>query len=169
MSRNQTADPSRRHFMTTAASAVAATTILPRHVLGGPGPPLQQPRARLQVGSHLHDPVLLQAPHGEQRTALVEGFGGLLLREDAAVGAVPDLESRKLHIFLRLGFRRRRVLRLAFADILLPLGSSALTRFGLRAGILGFVALLRLGGAQADRDHAAILGPARLRVLNHLE
>jgi predicted dehydrogenase len=36
MSRKQAADPSRRHFMTTAASAVAATTILPRHVLGGP-------------------------------------------------------------------------------------------------------------------------------------
>ena len=37
MGREQTADPSRRHFMTTAASAVAATTILPRHVLGGQG------------------------------------------------------------------------------------------------------------------------------------
>ena len=37
MSRQQTADFSRRQFMTTAASAVAATTILPRHVLGGPG------------------------------------------------------------------------------------------------------------------------------------
>jgi predicted dehydrogenase len=29
--------PSRRQFMTTAATAAAATTILPRHVLGGPG------------------------------------------------------------------------------------------------------------------------------------
>ncbi len=37
MSGNQTADFSRRQFMTTAASAVAAATILPRHVLGGPG------------------------------------------------------------------------------------------------------------------------------------
>ena len=37
MSRKQTAQLGRRHFMTTAASAVAATTILPRHVLGGPG------------------------------------------------------------------------------------------------------------------------------------
>jgi predicted dehydrogenase len=36
MSRKQTAGLSRRHFMTTAASAAAATTILPRHVLGGP-------------------------------------------------------------------------------------------------------------------------------------
>jgi predicted dehydrogenase len=37
MSRKQIAEPGRRHFMATAASAVAATTILPRHVLGGPG------------------------------------------------------------------------------------------------------------------------------------
>ena len=37
MSRKQTADFSRRQFMTSAASAVAAATILPRHVLGGPG------------------------------------------------------------------------------------------------------------------------------------
>jgi predicted dehydrogenase len=36
MSGNQTAEASRREFMKTAASAVAATTILPRHVLGGP-------------------------------------------------------------------------------------------------------------------------------------
>ena len=35
MSREHTA--SRRQFMTTTASAVAAATILPRHVLGGPG------------------------------------------------------------------------------------------------------------------------------------
>ena len=37
MSRREIPDPSRRRFVTTAASAVAATTILPRHVLGGPG------------------------------------------------------------------------------------------------------------------------------------
>ena len=37
MSRKQTPGRTRREFMTTAASAVAATTILPRHVLGGPG------------------------------------------------------------------------------------------------------------------------------------
>ncbi len=37
MSREQTADLSRRHFVTTAATAAAAVTILPRHVLGGPG------------------------------------------------------------------------------------------------------------------------------------
>jgi len=37
MSRNEIAGASRRQFITTAASAVAATTILPRHVLGGPG------------------------------------------------------------------------------------------------------------------------------------
>jgi len=37
MSRKQTSEPSRRQFITTAATAVAATTILPRHVLGGPG------------------------------------------------------------------------------------------------------------------------------------
>jgi predicted dehydrogenase len=37
MSGNQTAPSSRRRFMTTAASAAAAATILPRHVLGGPG------------------------------------------------------------------------------------------------------------------------------------
>jgi predicted dehydrogenase len=36
MSRDQAADPSRRHFITTAASAAAAVTIVPRHVLGGP-------------------------------------------------------------------------------------------------------------------------------------
>jgi predicted dehydrogenase len=37
MSRKQTSGSSRRQFITTAASAVAAATILPRHVLGGPG------------------------------------------------------------------------------------------------------------------------------------
>jgi predicted dehydrogenase len=37
MGREHTAEVGRRQFMTTAASAVAATTILPRHVLGGPG------------------------------------------------------------------------------------------------------------------------------------
>jgi len=37
MSRKQTSESSRRQFITTAATAVAATTILPRHVLGGPG------------------------------------------------------------------------------------------------------------------------------------
>ena len=37
MNRDETADPSRRRFVTTAASAAAAVTILPRHVLGGPG------------------------------------------------------------------------------------------------------------------------------------
>ena len=37
MSREKTSAPSRRRFITTTASAVAATTILPRHVLGGPG------------------------------------------------------------------------------------------------------------------------------------
>jgi len=37
MSRNQAAEPSRRHFMTTTASAAAAATILPRHILGGAG------------------------------------------------------------------------------------------------------------------------------------
>jgi predicted dehydrogenase len=36
MSRKPASESSRRQFMTTAASAVAAT-ILPRHVLGGPG------------------------------------------------------------------------------------------------------------------------------------
>ena len=36
MSRKQTPGSSRREFITTAASAVAAATILPRHVLGGP-------------------------------------------------------------------------------------------------------------------------------------
>ena len=37
MSRKQTPGSSRRQFITTTASAVAAVTILPRHVLGGPG------------------------------------------------------------------------------------------------------------------------------------
>ena len=37
MTRRQNAGSGRRQFLTTAASAVAATTILPRHVLGGPG------------------------------------------------------------------------------------------------------------------------------------
>ena len=37
MNRDETADTSRRHFVTTAATAAAAVTILPRHVLGGPG------------------------------------------------------------------------------------------------------------------------------------
>jgi predicted dehydrogenase len=37
MSRKQTPESTRRQFMTAVGSAVAATTILPRHVLGGPG------------------------------------------------------------------------------------------------------------------------------------
>jgi predicted dehydrogenase len=37
MSEDHNARPGRRHFLATTASAVAATTILPRHVLGGPG------------------------------------------------------------------------------------------------------------------------------------
>ena len=37
MNRDETANTSRRHFVTTAATAAAAVTILPRHVLGGPG------------------------------------------------------------------------------------------------------------------------------------
>jgi predicted dehydrogenase len=37
MSPNQNTDPGRRRFMTTLASTAAAATILPRHVLGGPG------------------------------------------------------------------------------------------------------------------------------------
>ena len=37
MSRDQPTLPDRRQFLTTAASAIAATTIVPRHVLGGPG------------------------------------------------------------------------------------------------------------------------------------
>jgi len=37
MSGKLTAGIDRRHFITTTASAVAAATILPRHVLGGPG------------------------------------------------------------------------------------------------------------------------------------
>jgi len=37
MPRKQASGSSRRQFISTAASAVAATTILPRHVLGGPG------------------------------------------------------------------------------------------------------------------------------------
>jgi len=37
MSRRETPDPSRRRFIATTASAVAATTVLPRHVLGGQG------------------------------------------------------------------------------------------------------------------------------------
>ena len=36
MSRKQTREATRRQFITTTASAVAAATILPRHVLGGP-------------------------------------------------------------------------------------------------------------------------------------
>jgi predicted dehydrogenase len=36
MSRRQSSEISRRRFVSTAATAVAATTILPRHVLGGP-------------------------------------------------------------------------------------------------------------------------------------
>lgn len=36
MSRKQTSESTRRQFITTTASAVAAATILPRHVLGGP-------------------------------------------------------------------------------------------------------------------------------------
>jgi len=45
---SQTADPSRRHFMTTTASAVAAVTIVPRHVLGGPG--FVAPSDKVNVG-----------------------------------------------------------------------------------------------------------------------
>jgi len=37
MSRDQRALPDRRQFLATAASAMAAATIVPRHVLGGPG------------------------------------------------------------------------------------------------------------------------------------
>ena len=37
MSRREPSGTSRRQFITTTASAVAAATILPRHVLGGPG------------------------------------------------------------------------------------------------------------------------------------
>ena len=37
MSRDQHTLPDRRQFLATAASAMAATTIVPRHVLGGPG------------------------------------------------------------------------------------------------------------------------------------
>ena len=37
MSRKQTPETSRRQFITAVGSAVAATTILPRHILGGPG------------------------------------------------------------------------------------------------------------------------------------
>jgi predicted dehydrogenase len=36
MNRDETADPSRRRFVATAATTAAAVTILPRHVLGGP-------------------------------------------------------------------------------------------------------------------------------------
>jgi predicted dehydrogenase len=48
MSRSQAAPRSRRQFMTTTASAVAAATIVPRHVLGGPG--FVAPSDKVNVG-----------------------------------------------------------------------------------------------------------------------
>jgi hypothetical protein len=47
MSRTQGSGSSRRQFMTTAVSAAAAT-ILPRHVLGGPG--FVAPSDKVNVG-----------------------------------------------------------------------------------------------------------------------
>ena len=48
MSRKKAEDPTRRQFMATTASAVAAATIVPRHVLGGPN--FVAPSDKVNVG-----------------------------------------------------------------------------------------------------------------------
>ena len=76
MSRSQAKDPSRRRFMTATASTVAAATILPRHVLGGPG--FVAPSDKVNVG--------LIGAGGQGRT----NTRSLMQEEDCQVIALAD-------------------------------------------------------------------------------
>jgi predicted dehydrogenase len=75
MSRDS-ADPGRRRFLTTAAGAAVATTILPRHVLGGPG--FVAPSDKVNVG--------IIGVGGQGRTNL----RSLFQEEDCQVIAIAD-------------------------------------------------------------------------------
>jgi predicted dehydrogenase len=76
MSRSQASDPNRRQFLTTTASAVAAVTIVPRHVLGGPG--FVAPSDKVNVG--------LIGAGGQGRT----NTRSLLQEDDCQVIALAD-------------------------------------------------------------------------------
>jgi predicted dehydrogenase len=76
MSRSQAKDPSRRRFVTATASTVAAVTILPRHVLGGPG--FVAPSDKVNVG--------LIGAGGQGRT----NTRSLMQEEDCQVIALAD-------------------------------------------------------------------------------
>lgn len=76
MSRSQASDPKRRQFLTTTASAVAAVTIVPRHVLGGPG--FVAPSDKVNVG--------LIGAGGQGRT----NTRSLLQEDDCQVIALAD-------------------------------------------------------------------------------
>jgi predicted dehydrogenase len=76
MSRSQAEDPSRRRFVTATASTVAAATILPRHVLGGPG--FVAPSDKVNVG--------LIGAGGQGRT----NTRSLMQEEDCQVIALAD-------------------------------------------------------------------------------
>jgi predicted dehydrogenase len=76
MSRRQASDPNRRQFLTTTASAVAAVTIVPRHVLGGPG--FVAPSDKVNVG--------LIGAGGQGRT----NTRSLLQEDDCQVIALAD-------------------------------------------------------------------------------
>jgi predicted dehydrogenase len=76
MSRSQASDPDRRQFLTTTASAVAAVTIVPRHVLGGPG--FVAPSDKVNVG--------LIGAGGQGRT----NTRSLLQEDDCQVIALAD-------------------------------------------------------------------------------
>jgi predicted dehydrogenase len=76
MSRSQASDPNRRQFLTSTASALAAVTIVPRHVLGGPG--FVAPSDKVNVG--------LIGAGGQGRT----NTRALLQEDDCQVIALAD-------------------------------------------------------------------------------
>ena len=77
MSRNDATRPSRRQFLATAATAAAATTILPRHVLGGPG--FVAPSDKVNIG--------VIGVGGQGRT----NCRALFQQDDAQIIAVADV------------------------------------------------------------------------------
>ena len=134
-------------------------------VLHGEIPAVEQGCVPHEIRAESDDPVRVQVPGRQQRSARVPALRRLLLREDADVAGVPDLKAGKVRL-LFVGFTRGIGIGVAgrgaaFAGGLgfACSGLSAFSRTGIVHGVV-------FSWPQPDRDHGALVGPLRRLVHN---
>ena len=132
-------------------------------VLQGVVPAVQELGRAHEIGPEDDDAVIVEVPHGEQRSRGVAVLRDPLLREEADIRGVPDLQAGKVGF----GVGGRGILALSIVLALRVVRRSP-SLVVVRA-VIGLVARFRLDRPEPHGNHAAVVRPGGGAVPDRLE